>query len=220
MIQQKILKDLFEKSIQFNNHSVGISEYSISKQKIKDFLQVESKRWLGKKTERMKARLLGRYNDRKLNSFDINDKIVENEIQTMPCCPVGQSTENKAICLNSNETSSEKEIIKPKNKKHTLICNNQINQINNSNLMNKKVYAICLNNSQIFNLFQETFLFKDPTNFNEITLSKAVNDYYQSISRSNQNRLYSPDEKKFYVRKGICIQLKKVIKKIVRIKFI
>lgn len=216
MIQQKILTDLFEKTIPFSDSSVAISEFSISKQKVKEFLKIENKRWLGKKTERMKARLFGRFYE-KPNRLDIQQKAIASI--NLVSDSQEQLNENKSSSVNQIDLAIKTELPAFIAKKTFSIPIESKEELR-LEYIDKKVYAICLNNSQLYNLFSETFLFEDPTNFNESTLNQAVNDYYQAMTKSSQNRFYFPDEKKFFLRKGVCIQLKKVIKKIVIYKII
>ncbi len=213
VIQQKIINDLFEKNA-INDKMISINNLELMdiKEKILDFITEKEKSFLGRKTEKKLKQINIRYNLKRRERNEIKYRIDENMIfikssileeVTLPQKELNSM--NTQIILGSHDTKENysKSVLKESNhiKKET---------------DEKKLYAVSLNNNQLINLFSEILILNDPSNLTDLSLNKAVNDSYCALQIKNLYGNSYFDQKKFFTRKGICIQLRKIIKKIVK----
>ena len=224
LFQQKILTELFEKPINSNETPlIQNNELTQLREKIKNFLYREDKKWLGRKTERKKPRKNSLKNFNKQQ--EISEKSVsaednpenqimikkfEDENNQIPEIEIQTKIINKVSVIEQKEPE----------KIFDILSENRAFEVSQKLRLDsedsRKIYAMSLNNSQLIHVFSE-ILFFDPNNLTEVGLNKAVNDCYQAMQRNNYNKNYvDNDEKKFLTRKGICLHLRKIIKKIVK----
>jgi len=213
LIQQKIIHDLFEKSA-LNQNMIGVnnSEFMDIKEKIMDYITEKERSFLGRKTEKKLKQRTIRYNLKRRERNEIKEKIDENMIFI-------KSSFLEEVTLPHNEhngTNTEINLGSQDSKenysKSVLKESNHVKKEADE----KKLYAVSLNNHELINLFSEILILNDPSNLTDHSLNDAVNDSYSAMQMNNFYNNSFFDQKKFFTRKGICIQLRKIIKKIVK----